>query len=502
MSPLFTTIGPDEQGSTTKETFSETYASPYDVTAGEVHEIDPAMAKRIVRKIDKRILICCLITYTLNFIDKTLLGYSAIFGIIQSTHLVGDQYSWVSSIFYFGYLLWEYPTTILIQKLPIGKYLSCTVILWGALVAASAASNNFGAVAATRFLLGVLEATVVPSFVYIISQWYTRDETPARTGFWFVGTDVGSIIAALIIYGLGHSHGIIDTWRIMFIIFGCLTFVWGIAMYFILPDTIESCTFLTEDEKSFAQSRVRLHGTGNLDPLVNGTVNWAQVREALMDPKTWFFFASYFLTQISNGGLQNFGNLVVDGFGFSSLDTVLFGIPASFIAGVTIWGSGIIAGRFKNITTYLIAAVLVPPVIGGAIIYTQNGRGVRLFGYYLLQTAYASNPLALSLVATNFKGATKKMTVTAVLFIGYCAGNISGPHFFITKEAPRYATGFRAVFSTFALAIVITLLLRTYLVWKNLKSAQEPANADSIDVNQLVEEDITDWEAKGFIYRL
>lgn len=124
----------------------------------------------------------------------------------------------MSSIFYFGFLLWEYPTTILIQKLPVGKYLSCTVIAWGAVVAASAACNNFGALAATRFLLGFLEATTVPSFVYIISQWYTRDEAPAAMGFWFVGTDVGSIIAALIIYGLGHSHGTIEVWRLMFIV--------------------------------------------------------------------------------------------------------------------------------------------------------------------------------------------------------------------------------------------------------------------------------------------
>lgn len=131
---------------------------------------------------------------------------------------MGDQYSWLSSIFYFGYLLWEYPTTILIQKVPVGKYLSCSVAAWGAVVAGSAASNNFAALAATRFLIGFLEATTVPSFVYIISQWYTRDEAPVRTGIWFVGTDIGAVTAALIIYGLGHAYGTIETWRLMFIV--------------------------------------------------------------------------------------------------------------------------------------------------------------------------------------------------------------------------------------------------------------------------------------------
>ena len=192
----------------------------------------------------------------------------------------------------------------------------------------------------------------------------------------------------------------------------------------------------------------------------------------------------------------------MNGFGFTPLETVLFSIPASFIAGVTIAGSGWISSHFRNITTYIIAAVLVPPVVGAAIIYTQESKGVRLFGYYLLQTAYASNPLALSLVASNFKGATKKMTVTAILFIGYCVGNIAGPQFFRTREAPRYQTGFQAVLSTFALAIVVTLLMRAYLVWQNRSKAGTAASQDAHEVENAEEADITDKEMRGFTYRL
>jgi len=220
-----------------KEASKLPYSSATDVVHGEVTDVDPVKEKQLLLKVDRRILVCCLITYTLNFIDKTLLGYAAIFGIIQSTvglqsvtrlekqpliarlkHLVGRQYSWASSIFYFGYMFWEYPTTILIQKLPIGKYLSASVTAWGVLVACSAACTSFAGLAATRFLLGALEATSVPSFVYLVSQWYTRDEAPLRTGTWFVGTDIGAIFAALIIYGLGHSNHSLEPWRWMFIV--------------------------------------------------------------------------------------------------------------------------------------------------------------------------------------------------------------------------------------------------------------------------------------------
>ncbi len=69
-------------------------------------------------------------------------------------HLVGQQYSWVSSVFYFGYLSWAYPTTYLIQRLPVGKYVSINTIIWGTLVALTAACKNFGGLVTVRFSLG------------------------------------------------------------------------------------------------------------------------------------------------------------------------------------------------------------------------------------------------------------------------------------------------------------------------------------------------------------
>jgi hypothetical protein len=285
-----------------------------------------------------------------------------------------------------------------------------------------------------------------------------------------------------------------------------ITFIWGITMCFLLPDTIQSCTFLTEEEKAFAHRRVILHGTGKLDPLHTGKWKVHQVREAALDPKTWLFMAIYGLTQVANGGLQNFGSLVLNGFGFDPLEVVLVGIPAHFIAGGAIFAGGWLSGRYKNITTWLIAGVLIPPVIGSSIIYSLEGKAVRLFAYYLLMTAYASNPLTLGLIATNVKGATKKMTVTALLFLGYCAGNIAGPQFFRSDEAPKYPMGFRAVLISYALSILAALALRIYLVWQNrsrtLIQGAEGSRMDGGGVLLGEDEDITDYETRNFVYRL
>jgi hypothetical protein len=75
------------------------------------------------------------------YIDKTTLSYAAIFGIEEDLDLHGAQYSWLrfvhdleislktstkskfSSIFYFGFLAWALPTNLLLQRLPVGRYL-------------------------------------------------------------------------------------------------------------------------------------------------------------------------------------------------------------------------------------------------------------------------------------------------------------------------------------------------------------------------------------------
>jgi MFS family permease len=90
-------------------------------------------------------------------------------------------------VFYFGYLGWSYPTTLLIARLPTGKYLAANTLFWGAVVALTAACTNFGGLITVRFLLGVAEATITPAFMFITSSWYTRDEIPTRTGIWFAG---------------------------------------------------------------------------------------------------------------------------------------------------------------------------------------------------------------------------------------------------------------------------------------------------------------------------
>lgn len=124
----------------------------------------------------------------------------------------------------------------------------------------------------------------------------------------------------------------------------------------------------------------------------------------------------------------------------------------------------------------------IPALIGAVLLYTlprSNERGL-LGSYYVVQTHAIVGTLTMSLVSTNFAGSTKKATASAMMYIAFCVGQVAAPQLFLSKEAPIYQTAFRAAFVCFAVNIVLSFVLRYYLIWENrrrdrLASAIGPA---------------------------
>jgi hypothetical protein len=57
-----------------------------------------------------------------------------------------------------------------------------------------------------------------------------------------------------------------------------------------------------------------------------------------------------------------------------------------------------------------------------------------LICYYLTGPYNAAFVLILSMQIANTAGHTKKVVTNAVLFLGYCTGNIAGPFFYKTNQ--------------------------------------------------------------------
>ncbi|KAI1779137.1 MFS general substrate transporter [Hypoxylon cercidicola] len=436
------------------------------------HEIGPLSAddnRRVLKKIDRHLLPMMIAVYTLNFMDKNALSYSANFGLTADNHLVGNQYSWASgSIFYLAYLVSQPVVARLIVKFPIGRVVAIATILWGAVLMTIAASRSFASLMVIRAILGCLESCINPAFIIISAQWWTRDEQPLRISFWYLGNSIGQVCGGLLGYGIAHiTNAHVPNWAWFFIIFGAITILYGGFMLYYLPDSPMNARWLSEKDRAIAIERVRSNRTG----VENHVWKWSQFKECMLDIQCWILVATFFLDDIPAGGVASFGSIVVKGFGFSTIYSTLLLVPLGVIQAICILFGGYMTKRFKNIRTWLIAGCQIPALIGAVLLYTlprSNQRGL-LGSYYVVQTHGIVGTLTMSLVSSNFAGYTKKATASAMMYVAFCVGQVVAPQLFLPSEAPGYKTAFLAAFICFALCILFTIALRFYLIWENKK---------------------------------
>ena len=153
-----------------------------------------------------------------------------------------------------------------------------------------------------------------PAFMLITSMWYTRRQQPIRIGLWYTANGFGIAVGGLLGYGIGQIKGALSSWKYEFLIIGALCACWGIVMIIFLPDSPVTARQLSSREKRLAVERLRDNQTG----IENRTMKPRQILEAFFDWKVWTFFLLGFSGNIPNGGISNFGTLIIKGFGFST----------------------------------------------------------------------------------------------------------------------------------------------------------------------------------------
>lgn len=304
-------------------------------------------------------------------------------------------------------------------------------------------------------------------------------------------------------------------------------------MFFFLPDSPLSARWLTPSERVFAHKRPQK----SVHSFKSNVWKWNQFWEAIRDPKSWLLFLYMVAATIPNGGLTAFGSLVTVGFGFSTFETLILGMPSSGIAAFCVLFFSYLAGRIPYSRTIIIAFLMMLSIAGTLMIMLlpTSQKWSRLGGLWLFGTFAGTFPLAISIIATNVAGYTKKATVGAMLFIGLNVGNIIGPMLFFTREAPKYTvrhrpspsfymlretssdlsqSGFTAILVSLVASVVIILILRTYMSWENHRrnkaqgiviDPEARLGAGTIDDEDEIASlalDETDWENKAFRYYL
>lgn len=256
------------------------------------------------------------------------------------------------------------------------------VFLRGVFLMIQAACNSFATLGVLRALGGAAEACSDPSFMLITSMWYTRRQQPIRISLWYTANGLGIAGGGLLGYGIGHITGALPSWKYEFLIIGALCSTWGIIMFIFLPDSPVTAPMLEPRERRLAVHRLRHNQTG----VENKHLKPYQIKEAFLDIKLYLFFLLGFVGNVPNGGISNFGTIIIKGFGFSTLVTTLMQVPYGTLIALSILLCAWLNNRFHNNKRCLFILLFLCPNIAGAfgLRYVPLDQKVgRLICYYL-----------------------------------------------------------------------------------------------------------------------
>ncbi|KAF2678552.1 MFS general substrate transporter [Lentithecium fluviatile CBS 122367] len=460
-----------------------------------VGALAPEDEKKLVCKIDWMIMPLMWGCYCLQYLDKTLVNYAAVMGLYDDANITTSQFSNLALFFYVSYLALEFPHGYGMQRLPTAKYLGIAVVLWGFVTAITCVCKNYGALVATRVLLGVFESAVAPSLILITSMWYKKKEQPLRTGVWYLGVGIGTMLGSLISFGFQHYYSpTFTSWQIMFLVVGLITIAVGIAVILLLPDNPMSSR-LTPAEKVWAIERLRENQTG----IENTHFKWYQVIDCLTDPQTYLLSLITITSNIPNGAVSSYQATLIRSFGFDSKVTALLQLPSGAVSVISILTATYLAGRFDQ-RGLNVVTLLIPGAIGGALMAFLPGESKvgKLIGNYLTNCIGASLPLLYSWVSANIAGHTKKVTMNAILLMSFCLGNIIGPLTFRQEDAPGFVPAKITIIAACGFAAGMAVCLRFYYVWENKK--RDARGVGSGEGEEFA--DLTDRENEAFRYRL
>lgn len=400
------------------------------------HAIDPVLAARVVRKIDLFLIPFMVVGYGLVYYDKAILGSAALFGMTADLHLAVPlpsgagvdtrRLSWATSLFYFGMLAGLYPLTFTLQRFRTGRVLGAVVLLWSLVCMLTAAVTSWRGLYAQRFALGFVESVLPTAFMTIVSSHYTQNEQSLRQGWWFSATGLFTIVGGGLNYGFAQVRGGgLARWQYIYLLAGALTFLFGLVC-FAAPTSPVSAWFLTPAERFVAVERLRAGQTG-----VRCTrFKPAQLREAVLDVKTWLIFVMMASCYTMNGAVSGFGPLIVSTFGWNTLQSILLQFPLAGICFFVILAVGHLGGRFTNIRVFLLVGTCLPVIAGRALIWRSawtHHAAAPVIGYSLTGFFGGTASLIITLGMANVAGHTKKSFMAATIFVAYCVGNIVGP---------------------------------------------------------------------------
>ncbi|TIA13193.1 MFS general substrate transporter [Aureobasidium pullulans] len=431
--------------------------------------IDPVAEKKLLRKVDLRILPPLTVLFLLAFLDRTNIGNAKIQGMTAELKMGGHDYNIALFVFFIPYILLEVPSNIVLKRISPSLWLSCIMVLWGIATIGQGLVKSFEGLVAMRVLVGIFEAGLFPGCVYLISMYYQRYELQWRLSLFFSASILAGGFGGLLAYALAKMDGIggYSGWRWIFIIEGLLTVIVGIIARFWVCDWPETANFLTEEERAMLTTRLQ---TDSGEAIMN-RLDKAATKRIFSDWKIYTGVIMYM--GIVNTGYSGsfFVPTIIRELGYTSASAQIRSIPIFIVAAMCSIASAYLTDRLRHRFGFCIFGLVVASV-GYVILLAQEGLSVavKYFALFLVVPGgYITQPIVLAWVQNCMSGHYKR-SISAAMTVGF--GNLGGivaSNVFFTEEAPLYKTGYGVGLGFLWVCGVGCVVLFLGVIWENRK---------------------------------
>ena len=203
------------------------------------------MNNTIAQKRWFRLIPVAFITYSLAYLDRANFGFAAAGEMAKDLHITAATSSLLGSLFFLGYFFFQIPGAHYAANKSAKKLIFWSLLLWGALAAATGLVSNITLLMIIRFMLGVVESAVMPSMIILLSRWFTKQERSRANTFLILGNPVTILWMSILSGYLVNAAG----WRWMFIWEGLPAIIWAFFWWRLVSDRPANAPWLTQQEK-------------------------------------------------------------------------------------------------------------------------------------------------------------------------------------------------------------------------------------------------------------
>src|SRR3984885_1462608 len=264
-----------------------------------------------MRRLGWRLLPLLMLIFLVAFIDRQNVGFAKL-QMLADLHISEASYGFGASLFFLGYVMFEVPSCLALQRYGARVWLARLIFSWGVVTLLLACTSSAAMFYALRFLLGAAEAGFYPGAVFYISLWFPEPYRIRMLGYFSIGSSLGNMVGALINGVLLEADGTLGLggWQWVFIGSGIPALLLTVVVMLYLPSSPESARFLSaEDRARLAAAHAR-----RPSPIAIHGNPWS----AVWDPAVIGFGLVYVLQATAFYGVTYWLPTIVRAFGVSS----------------------------------------------------------------------------------------------------------------------------------------------------------------------------------------